>query len=399
MTIDRFRRWFWQRPRPHGETLHGRAVTSLELYYDLVFVAVIIQLAHHLSDNLTARGLAEFSVVFTLVWIAWLNGSMYLEMHGRDDGRTRTVVFIQMGLLAMIAVFIADAQAQTGPAFAASYAAFLAVVAWLWHDARRERRDPADTRPVLGRYVPFTVVAVLVMLVSVALPPEPRFVAWTAVAVGWVVGLLLAGHRPDALAHAVTPTESLVERFGLFTIIVLGEVFFGVVNGLASVDRDATTIVTGMAALLLGFAIWWLSFDLVGRRLPRSDGPSLALWMTGHLPLALSIAAAGAAGVGLIEHAHDQRAPENIAWLVALAVAVGLLALIGIERSLVDAHRLPAVYRPVTFATVAAAGAALAVGWLRPTPWLLAVLLVVLIALLWAFTVGRFVIAAALDEA
>ena len=106
MTFDRFRRWFWQRPRPHGETLHGRAVTSLELYYDLVYVAVIIQLAHHLSDHLTARGLAEFSVVFTLVWIAWLNGSMYLEMHGRDDGRTRTVVFIQMGLLAMIAVFM-----------------------------------------------------------------------------------------------------------------------------------------------------------------------------------------------------------------------------------------------------------------------------------------------------
>ena len=44
-----------------------------------------------------SRGSAEFAIVFSLIWIAWVNGSLYIEIHGRDDGRTRIIVFAQMG--------------------------------------------------------------------------------------------------------------------------------------------------------------------------------------------------------------------------------------------------------------------------------------------------------------
>jgi low temperature requirement protein LtrA len=124
---------------------------------------------------------------------------------------------------------------------------------------------------------------------------------------------------------------------------------------------------------LIGFGFWWIYFDLVGRRLPR-NGPALTNWVLSHLPVTLSIAAAGAAIVSLIGHAHDARAPEATAWLLASAVALGLLALIVIEQSLVDAERLAFVYRPLRIALAIGAVAALVVGWLRPAPWLLAVL-------------------------
>jgi hypothetical protein len=59
----RFKRWFWRPPRPHGESIADRQVSVLELFYDLVYVAVIGQAAHHLATHVTVRGLAEFAVV------------------------------------------------------------------------------------------------------------------------------------------------------------------------------------------------------------------------------------------------------------------------------------------------------------------------------------------------
>jgi low temperature requirement protein LtrA len=184
----------------------------------------------------------------------------------------------------------------------------------------------------------------------------------------------------------------------LFTIIVLGEVVFGVVDGLSSPERDVMTITTGMIALVIGFGFWWIYFDLVGRRLPRGEDDALASWLMSHLPITLSITAAGAAMVSLIGHAGDARTPASTSWLLSGAVALGLLALILTERALVDAGRLAVVYRPVGLAMAGSAGAALVVGWLRPAPWLLALLLVAILSVLWLFAVSRFVRAGAWGE-
>jgi low temperature requirement protein LtrA len=62
--------------------------------YDLAYVAVIAQAAHHLAEQVSLRALVEFAVVFALIWIAWVNGTLYFELHGRDHGRTRTIVFV-----------------------------------------------------------------------------------------------------------------------------------------------------------------------------------------------------------------------------------------------------------------------------------------------------------------
>ena len=392
--LSRFRRWFWRPPRAHGEVIHDRVVTGLELYYDLVYVAVIIQLAHHLSAHLDVRGVVEFAIVFALIFIAWVNGSLYVELHGHEDGRTRTIVFIQMGLLALLAAFIADAANETGQAFTLTYAAFLALLTWLWHSTRRQdRTELQDPAPAMRRYVRFMTIGVAAIAVAAFLPPDLRAAVWAAFAIAWVAGIWLTGRSADGLPRGIAPTDALVERFGLLVIIVLGEVFFGVVNGLAAVNRDGLTIATGIVTLMLGFGMWWLYFDLVGRRMPRADGPALAAWMLWHLPLTLAIAAVGAAGTSLIEHARDASTPPGTAWVLAGSVAVGLLALVMIERVIADASRLPSVYRPVGVATGLAAAAALGVAIIAPAPWLLAGLLVAILVMLWLFTVARFMVA------
>jgi low temperature requirement protein LtrA len=398
-TMYRFKHWFWRPPRPHGDTFLDRRVSSIEALYDLVYVAVIGQAAHQLAEHVSARGIVEFAVVFGLIWIGWTNGNVYLELHGRSDGRTRWFVFVQMGILAVLAVFTADAADGDGSAFALTYAAFLVVMTWLWYAVRR--RDRVERPEFLvdtGRYMNGMLLSIAVILVSVLLPTEPRLIAWAAVAGGSIVLWLRLGRSRVGLARALTPTDSLVERFGLFTIIVIGEVVIGVVDGLSAAEHDVTTIATGMIALVLGFGFWWIYFDVVGGRLPKHDGRALAHWVLSHYPVTLSIAAAGAAMVDLIEHAHNTRTPATTAWLLTGAVAVELLALIVTARALADAQRLPTVYRPLGLAMIAAAAACVVVGWARPAPWLLGLLLVVILSALWAFAVRAFLLAGAWDE-
>src|SRR5262249_13089184 len=131
---------------------------------------------------------------------------------------------------------------------------------------------------------------------------------------------------------------------------------------------------------------------------PR-NGPALTNWVLSHFPITLSIVAAGAAIVSLIGHAHDPQAPSPTAWLLAGAVALGLLALIVIEQSLADAERLRSVYRPLRGALGLGAVAALVIGWLRPSPWFLALLLVGDLGVVWAFAVLRFLSADEWGEA
>jgi hypothetical protein len=85
--------------------------------------------------------------------------------------------------------------------------------------------------------------------------------------------------------------------------------------------------------------------------------------------------------------------------LLAGGVSVGLLGLIVATRFLADAQRLDAVYRPVDVAMAIGAVVAVGAGWLRPAPWLLALMLVAILSVLWFFAVGRFIRAGAWGDA
>ena len=241
-----------------------------------------------------------------------------------------------------------------------------------------------------ARYLAAMIVSLVVIVVSVFLPAEARLVAWAGLVVGWIIFSAILGwqsrRREVVGSH---PTESMVERFDLLTIIVLGEVVTGVVAGLSAIPKEPLTLATGLCALLVGFGLWWIFFDFVGRRLPRDDGLVLNVWMVSHLPVTLAIAAAGASMVGLIEHANDARTPPDIAWLLAGSVAIALVALIVTAGTLEDYERLAVVFKPVTRAMAGGAVLAVAVGALQPAPWLLALALVAILLGVWLFAVDR----------
>ena len=295
-----------------------------------------------------------------------------------------------MGILVLLAVFTADAADGSGRGFAVVYATYQVFQTGLWYSVwRQDRRDRPEFLATTGGYVVGMGVSATVIGASALLPATPRLLVWAGLGVAWIVGIAVAARRSRA-GLGLTPTDSLVERFGLFTIIVLGEVVIGVVDGLSVAERDAKTIMTGMLALSMGFGFWWIYFDLVGNRLPRANRTALANWVMSHLPVALAITAAGAGMVSLIGHAHDTNSPAGTSWLLGGAVATGLLALVLIEQTLADAERLSVVFHPLRLALAAGAAMALLVGWLRPAPWLLALLLVAILSGVWFFAVSRF---------
>jgi low temperature requirement protein LtrA len=379
-----FRRHFWQPPRAHGDVIEGREVSFLELFYDLVYVVVISQAARHLAGDVTWAGVGRFAVVFGLIWLAWINGAVYHDLHGRSEGRTRSYVFLQMGVLALLAVFTGGATAGDGPAFAVVYSAYLFLLGWLWYSVRRQD-DPAQ-RPATTPYIAGVLISATIVGASALLPGGARVAAWALVVVGWLVGITvldwLSGATRDT---SISASESMIERFDLFTIIVLGEVVVGVVNGIADAGRTPIAVVTGILGLGIGFAYWWSYFDLVAARRVRSERGALSRWLVGHLPVTMSIAATGGVMLSMVEHAPGGHAPAPAALVLSLSVAVGALALVLVATSLADWRDLSPVYRPVSVALGMAAVVALVLGWLAPPPWLQILLLTLVLGAVWLY--------------
>src|SRR4029453_5541996 len=206
-TIDRFRDWFWRPPRAHGQTIRNRSVSNLELLYDLAYVAGIGQAASALAADVSARAVLDFTAVFAMIWIAWVNGSLYVERPGREDGRTRPFVFVQIAILALLAVFTGSATGGTGQQFALVYALFLAVNMWLWYSVRLQ--DEPEYMGVTGIWIGLMAVSVAAIVASAVLPPAPRLVVWIGYAVVWIVAMKLLGYRSVMFQRGVAPSDSM----------------------------------------------------------------------------------------------------------------------------------------------------------------------------------------------
>ena len=384
----RLRSSLWQSPRPHGQQPRERVVGPLELFYDLAVVVLVAQDARHLALHLTWRGLAEFAVVFTLVWIAWLNGSLHHELHGREDVRARSTFLLQILLLAAMGAFIPRADGRRGAAFAIASGLLFAVLAMLWLLAARGDR-PEYRRT--SRLFVTGIAACAVLLVSTAfLPAGARMPAWgvvdAAYLAGFTVALLTA--TPE-VAAALTITDALIERFGLLIIIVLGEILTGVVAGLASQPISALTLSVGLVAVVVGFGAWWTYFDFAGHRPLRPTTTASLQWMLSHLPLTAAVAALGAAMVSLIDHAHDSRTPAAAGWVLCAGVAVVLCATMLVSRTLQAWDSDRGLYQPLVRICVAVAVACLALGAVRPPPLVLGLVLVLLLSIPWGFAVAH----------
>ncbi|MCC6612983.1 MAG: low temperature requirement protein A [Anaerolineae bacterium] len=365
IVVRRFRQW-WQIPRNIRDRPQHRQVTFLELFYDLVYVVLISELTHALAQHVDLEHVANFAFLFMIVWWAWLNGTTYHELHGNNDIRTRVFTFLQMFCVAAMAIFAHDALGETSTGFAIAFAAFQLILIFLWW--RTGVHDP-NHRALSRPYSATFLINTLLFAGSVFVEPPLRFGMWalaTLIAILLPVYTFSLGRNNPAIQTQIdlslTATPSFIERMGLFTIIVLGEVIVGVVQGVAGHhDLDGEVIVIGGLGMLLAIGLWWVYFDYVSHRKPRAGTRWMSIWMYAHLPVTAGIASIGAAILNVIEQAGEQL-PVDVRWLLVCAIAVTLVGIAGlietIDAPTVDrrTQRIGALAMVLAAAMIAAMG-------------------------------------------
>ncbi len=387
-----FRRW-WQPPRTLGRRPDERRVTFLELFYDLVYVVVVAETAHHLASHADPRGVAEAAFLFGLVWIAWLNGSMYHELHGNNDIRTRIFTFAQMFTVAAMAVFAADAFRGGAAGFALSFAAYQLILTYLWW---RTGVHDADHRPLSYPYAATFLVSTIVFAGSAFVPAGTRLPLWGVglfLSVGAPLTMFLVG-RGDPKVRAqhemgMRPTAAAVERHDLFTIIVLGEVVVAGVRGVAGHEQLTWLVgLTGALGMLVAIGLWWLYFDFVSQKLPTEKVAGVLTWSYLHLPVAMGITAVGAATLNIVATAGTGVSP-GARWLLAASAALAMVGIALLMRTLQipDEHRR--LYRVAAALTLASAAVAITLGFtgLTTLPLLAVVNVTLLLPVLWGIRV------------
>jgi low temperature requirement protein LtrA len=321
----------WQPPRLRleAEETSERRATWLELFYDLVFVAAIAELAHTLAGNVSIWGAMSFFALFIPVWWCWVGAAFYATRFDTDDLSYRLLTLVQMAIVAAMAVNIHHGTDSTSVHFALTYVAFRSVLVLQYLNAGYH--IPIARSLAIWYSCGFGLSLALWAL-SVFVPPPWRFVLWGLGLLADFATPLTAGQR---VAQLPPNMSHIPERMGLFVIIVLGESIVAVVSGLAQQDWSGLSSLVAVLGLAIAFCLWWLYFDSVdGSPLQAMQtgrmGVSL-LWLYSHLPLAMGLTAVG---VG-VEHAIASTAkgefPPPDRWLLCGAVAVCLSVLASIH--------------------------------------------------------------------
>ena len=355
-------RRLWLPPARYADRPTDRRVSFLELFFDLVFVVVVAQLAHRLAEHPDWAGVGWYVFLFYAILSSWTNGTLYYDLHGTDDVSVRVFTFAQMLAVAVMGVFVGDVPGEGSAGFALAYAANITVLVVIWF--RTGVHDPSH-RPASIPYSTGYLISALMFVASVFVDAPGRYWMWAAGLLIEVIGQVIAfrrwsppGHQPRDPVIGVTP--SLVERLGLLMIIVLGEVIVGAVNGMADIEvLGGDGIAIGLLGVLVAIGLWWIYFDLVSHREPIASRSQL--WLNLHLPLAMAIAAGGAGVLNTVEHVADVL-PDEVRWLLVGALAVAILVVAALTHTLDVRRAAPKPYRTAEIALFASAALVLAVG-------------------------------------
>ncbi len=231
-----------------------RRASYLELFFDLVFVVAIAQLAHELVLDHSLHGFAVFGGLFLVVFITWQGYTIYADRFDTDDVVFRIVVFFGMlGILAL-AVQVPDVAHGDGTGFAVAYILVRSLMIGLY---LRAYQHVPDARPLIVRYAGGYSLGVVLWIVSLPLDAPERYVLW-GIALGWEYSMpWLARHL---FASVPIHVSHVPERFALFTIVVLGESVLAVALGVADRDWALSAVVIAALGFFVAASIWWLYF-------------------------------------------------------------------------------------------------------------------------------------------
>ena len=308
-----------------------RAATPIELFFDLCFVVAVAQAAvalhHELADGHLIEGAVAYLMVFFAIWWAWMGFTWFASAYDTDDVLYRLLTFVQIAGVLIIAAGVP--RAFEGSDFVTMTVGYSVMRIGLVAQWLRAAAEHPDGRATALRYAGGVTAVQVFWLARLLLPHDVATISFAA-GVGLELAVPLWAERAGRTpwhAHHVT------ERYGLFTIIVLGECVLAVTVAIqeaiaAGGVTSALALLAAGAFVLLG-AMWWAYFKHnAAEELVLTERNNF-VWGYGHYLVFAALAAVGAGLQVAVDRTHEEVAISGTvaALAVAVPVAVYLLTL------------------------------------------------------------------------
>ncbi len=314
---------------PRSTDEDHRASTPLELLFDLCFVVAVSQAAADLQHGITAGRIGStvvgYIMVFFAIWWAWVNFTWFASAYDIDDVAYRLLTFVQIAGALVLAAGVASA--FSGGDYATITVGYVVMrVAMVGQWLRAAASDPVG-RPVALRYALGITVLQIGWVVRLFLPHSWGDVTFCVLGAGeMAVPWWAERGRRSTTWHP----GHINERYGLFTLIVLGEVVaaatIAIQEAVTSDSISASLVGLAVGGLALVFGLWWWYFEHPAEQALRITPHLAFVWGYAHYFVFASVAAFGAGlevAVSTVEH-HGSASRITAALAVAIPVAIFL---------------------------------------------------------------------------
>lgn len=309
-----------------------RASTPLELLFDLTFVVAVAQagtqLHHALAAGHAGHAVAGYVLVFFGIWWAWVNFTWFASAYDTDDVPYRLLTLLQMGGVLVFAAGIPLAFEHFDFTIVViGYVVMRLALVTQWLRAAAEH--PAGRAATL-RYAGGVTLVQLCWVGRLWLPGLVGVIGFVV-----LVAAELAVPAWAEFAGRSTPwhPDHITERYGLFTIIVLGEAvaatMTAVQQAMAAGGVSGGLLFAAVAGLVLVFVLWWSYFKHASPRQVRQSLRVTFAWAYAHYAVFAAVAALGAGlqvVIGTVRH-ETPVSPVFAAFTVALPAAIFLIVL------------------------------------------------------------------------
>ncbi|MER6031980.1 low temperature requirement protein A [Streptomyces sp. NPDC001851] len=325
-------------PQPSGPlrrlTARGRdeahrVSSPLELFFDLCFVVAIaqagVQLVHAVAEGHAGGGILNYAMQFFAIWWAWMNFSWFASAYDNDDALYRVVTLVQIAGVLVLAAGISRAfQHHDFLVVWLGYVIMRLAMATQW--LRAARSAEGAQRAMALRYACGVLLCQIGWLGLVLLPEPARPWVFLVMAVAEMCVPLFAEKGYGSSWHP----HHIAERYGLFTIIVLGETISAATVAVKSAvdEHHALGELLPIAAggLLIVFSAWWIYFVVPIHGHLRSNRQAF-LWGYGHYLIFASAAAIGAGLEVAVEHAAGKARISALSASAAVTLPTALYLL------------------------------------------------------------------------
>ena len=308
------------------ESYKERHVTWLENFYDLIVAIIVYQLSRDLNQDVSIYGFLGFVALFIPVCWSWIGVTFYSTRFETDDLTHRLLMLLQIAAAIFMAVSVPDGLGKNSGWFALSYVVIRTV---LVIEYLRTRRHVPAARQLTTKYSIGFSIAAAIWFESIFVPPPIRFIFWV-IGLGVDIGTPLFFSRQLSVQFA-PHIHHLPERFGSFTIIVLGISILGVVNGISAHNWTTSSIISAGLGLGIAFSLWWIYFDTVDgseiRALRENKQIGIYVtWLYIHFPLIIGFTAFGVSVEHIVLSNQALSLPSSEKWLLCTSTFLSLLA-------------------------------------------------------------------------